>query len=78
MSSIEYYTNSIADGKLSWHSVSSCTSDSGDAMENWKNRLHEVSLRRCVRIKISIRRVGIDAIYFPTYERLPNLMSFIV
>ena len=50
MSSKEDYINPIADGNLSWWSVISCTSDSGDALENWKNRLHEVSMRRCARI----------------------------
>ena len=50
MSSNEDYINPTADGKLSWLSVSSCTSDSGDALENWKNMIHDVSMRRCARI----------------------------
>ena len=39
--------SSKGDGNLSWKCTSSCMSDSGEALENWKNRLHEVSMRRC-------------------------------
>ena len=44
------YIQPTMDGNLSWKSASSCTSDSGEALENWKNQLHEVSMRRCARI----------------------------
>ena len=45
----EDYINPTADGNLSWKSASSCTSDSREALENWQNRLHEVSVsaRNC-------------------------------
>ena len=33
----EDYINPTIDGNLSWRSASSCTSDSGKALENWKN-----------------------------------------
>ena len=78
MSSREDYINPTVDGKLSRRSVISCTFDSGDALENWKNRLHEVSMRRCARITRYIRRVGVEASEFPTYEGLPTLASFLV
>ena len=42
ISSGDDYINPTTDGKLSWQSVSSCTSDSGEALENWQNRLQEV------------------------------------
>ena len=45
MSLREYFINPKDHGKLSWQSVISCTSDSGEALENWKNMLHEVSMR---------------------------------
>ena len=35
MYSREYYINPTTDGKLSWKSVRYCTSDLGDALENW-------------------------------------------
>ena len=48
------YINPTTYGNLSWRSTSSCTSDSGEALENWKNRLHEVSMRRCARVTRSV------------------------
>ena len=50
----EYYINSTADGNLRWKSASSCTSDLGETLENWKNKLYEVSMRRCARITRSM------------------------
>ena len=54
----EDYINPTTDGNLSWKCESSCTLDSREALENWKNLLHEVSSRKCVRITKSITRVG--------------------
>ena len=46
----EYYTNPTVDGNLSWRCASSCTFDLGEALEGWRNRLHEVSMRICARV----------------------------
>ena len=46
----EDYINPTMDGNLSWRCTSSCTSDLGEALKNSQNRLHDVSMRRCVRI----------------------------
>ena len=46
-------------------------------MENWKNRLHEVSMRKCVRIASFVRRVEAQSRELPTYEGLPNLATFL-
>jgi hypothetical protein len=46
----EDYINPTTDGELSWRSVKSYDMDSEDAMDRWKNKLYEVSTRRCVRI----------------------------
>ena len=43
-------------------------SDSGYALENWKNRLDEVSMRRCARVTRSMRRLEIESRELPTYE----------
>ena len=32
------YINPTADGNLNWRSTSSCTSDSGEALEKWKKQ----------------------------------------
>ena len=69
------YINSTSDGKLSWKSASSCTSDSGEALENWKNWLHEVSMRRCARVTWSVRRMKHKLREIPTYEGFPNLVT---
>ena len=53
----EDHINPTVDGNLSWRCVSSFTSDSGEALKGWKNRLHEVSMRRCARVTSSVRRV---------------------
>ena len=71
------YITPTTDGKMSWRSVSSCTSDSGEALENWKNRMHQVSMRRCVRITRFVRRLGAKERKLPTHEFFPNLAYFL-
>ena len=73
----EDYINPTADGNLSWRCARSCTSKSEEALENWKNRLHEVSMRRCARITKYVQRVGTQSRPLPTYEGLPNLETFL-
>ena len=58
-------------------SASSYTSDLGEALENWKNRLHEVFMRRCARVTSFVRRVENELRELPTYEGLPNLVNFL-
>ena len=43
----EDYIHPTIDGKLGWHNASSASTDCDDALENWQNRLHEVSFRKC-------------------------------
>ena len=43
----EDYIHPTTDSELRWHSASSASSDSDDALENWQNQLHEVSFRKC-------------------------------
>ena len=62
------YISLTADGNLSWKCASSCTSDAGEALENWQNRLHEVSMRKCARVTRSMRRVEAKSRELPTYE----------
>ena len=78
MSSKEDYINPTTDGNLSWRSISSCTTELGDALENWQNILHEVSMRRCVRVIRVVQRVGSKECVLPRYEGLLNLASFLV
>ena len=71
------YIHPTSDENLSWRSTSSCTSDSGEALENSQNRLHELSLRRCAGITRSVRWVENQLRELPTYEGLPNIVTFL-
>ena len=57
---INDYINPKTDGKLSWRSVSSCSSDLGEVLENWQNQLHEILVRKCARITKYLRWVGTE------------------
>ena len=48
----EDYTNPTIDGNLSWRCTSSCTSNSGEALEGWKNRLHSLYEKVCKSYKV--------------------------
>ena len=44
----EDWINPMVDGVLCWEEDSECFSESNEEMENWKNRLHDVSALRCL------------------------------
>ena len=54
----EYYIHPTDDGEIVWCSTSSASSDSEDALENWKNHMHEVSFRKCGLITQSLCHVA--------------------
>ena len=43
----EDYIHPTTDGELDWHNSSSASLDFDDALENWQNLMHEVSLQKC-------------------------------
>jgi hypothetical protein len=51
----EDYVNPTAYGVLSWRTITSYTTDSDIGLENWHQRLYEVSMRRCARIDRAVR-----------------------
>ena len=53
-SMMDDYINPMNDGKLVRRSLSSYSLDSGEALENLHNQLHELSIRKCTRIKKSL------------------------
>ena len=71
------YIHPIVDGELGWCSASSVSSDSNDALENWQNRLHEVSFRKYGLITQSLRRVASEIVEFPIYEGMLGLSKFL-
>ena len=74
----EYYIHLISEGELGWSSASSMSSDSDDALENRKNCLHEVSLRKWGLIMQSLCHVTIETIELLIYEGLPKLFEFLL
>ena len=72
------YIQPTVDDKLGWRSSRFASSDSDDALENWKNLMHEVSIRKCGLITRSLCRVTIEIVELPTYEGLPELFEFLV
>ena len=70
------YIHPTIDGEIGQHSASSMSSDSEDALENWQNRLHEVSFRKCELITQSLRHVATETVDFPIYEGLPRISEF--
>ena len=73
----EDYIHPTTDGELGWSSASSTSSDSEDALENWKNQIHEVSFRKCGLITQSLRHVMTKTIELPIYEGLLELYGFL-
>jgi hypothetical protein len=73
----EDYVNPTADGVLSWRSITSCASDSDTGLENWQQRLHEVSTRRCARIDHTVRWVGTEIREPPSFHGLNDLEEFL-
>jgi hypothetical protein len=73
----EDYVNPTADGVLSWRSIMSCTSDSDTGLENWQQRLHEVSTRRCARIDRAVRWVGTEIREPPSFHGVNDLEAFL-
>ena len=72
----EDYIHPTIDGELGWCSTSSTSFESNDALENWQNRLHEVSFRKCGLITQSLRHVMTETVELPIYEGLPGLLEF--
>jgi hypothetical protein len=72
----EDYFNPTAYGMLSCRSISSCASDFDRRLENWQQRLHELSTRRCARMTRALRWVGIKVREPPTFYGLNDLEEF--
>jgi hypothetical protein len=74
----EDYVNPTADGLLSWRSITSCSFDSNTCLENWQQRLHEVSTRRCTRIDHIVRWVGTEIRELPSFHGVNDLEEFLI
>jgi hypothetical protein len=72
------YINPMDDGNLSFESDSVCSSDSEEALENWKNHMYEVSTRRCARMTREACWVGTTMSNLPTFDGLNPLETFLL
>jgi hypothetical protein len=73
----DYYINPTADGTLSWRYASSCTFDSEAGLENWQNRMHEISTRRCTHLTKSLHWIGIEVCEVPIFDGLFDIQEFL-
>ena len=69
--------NPIADGCIAWDRESSSTSYSGEELEHWHNRLHEVSILRCNMMTKSLRCVSSEVRNLPYYDGLTDSDKFL-
>ena len=71
------YINPIVERNISWRCDSSCASDSDVGLENWKNRLYEVSARRCAFMTKSLRWIGIEIKDYLSFDGLVDVNDFL-
>ena len=72
------FIDPAADGTLSWCYASSCTSDSDQGMENWQNRMHEVSGRWCAQLTKSLCWIGSEVSQIPTFSGLSQVNEVLI
>jgi hypothetical protein len=73
----EDYVNPNVDGVLSWQSITSCATNSDTGLENWLQRLHEVSTRICARTDSVVRWVDTQIRETPSFHGLNDLETFL-
>jgi hypothetical protein len=73
----EDYVNPTIDEVLNWCNITSCATYSDTGLENWQQRLHEVSMRRCERIECAIRGIGIEIKEPPSFHTLNDLETLL-
>ena len=71
-----YYVNTTTYGSVSWQSIHSFDSDSEDALNEWKNRKHEIFSRRCAMVR-SIQWTGTEVKNPLVYDGISNLEDFL-
>ena len=62
---------------LSWRYASSCTLDLEEGLDNWKNKMHDLSGRRCVQLTKSLRWIGTEVGQVPMFDGLSNNQEFL-
>jgi len=73
----QYWANPMADGWISWDCESSCTLDSDEELEHWKNRLHEISTLCCNMMTKLLHCVSSNIRNLPYYDGLTDVDKFL-
>ena len=71
------YVNPTNDRMLSWRCEILCMSDSDVGLENWQQRLHEVSGRRLARIAKTFSWIGSEVNTLPIFDGLSDVRVFV-
>jgi hypothetical protein len=69
--------NPTSYGIFSWWIITSCETYLDSGLENWQQRLHEVSMRRCARIDRGVIWVGTEIREPPSFHGLNELETFL-
>ena len=72
------YINPTTDGNLSWQSESACSSNSEEALENWQNKMYEVSTLRCAKLTKAVHQIDTLVSNLPTFDGMNNLETFLL
>jgi hypothetical protein len=72
------YINPMTDGNLSWQSDNACSSDSEEALENWKNKIYGISTRRCARLTREVCWIDTTVSNLPTFDGMNPLETFLL
>lgn len=73
----EYWINPMAEGVLCWENDSEFFFDSNEEMENWQNRLHDVSALRCLRVTRNFRCISSEVRYLPYFYGSGSIKEFL-
>jgi hypothetical protein len=73
----EDYVNPTEDIILSCQSINSCATNSDIGLENWKQWIHEVSMRICALIDHAVRCIGMEIRQPPSFHGINDFQRFL-
>ena len=71
------WVNPTPDGHITFYHECSCTSDSDEEIERWKNQLHEVTMLNCNMMTWSLHCMLTEVRNLPTYDGLNEVDTFL-
>lgn len=73
----KYWVNPSMYGQIWWEHESSFSWDSDEEIEQWQNRLYEVTTLNCNMMTRSLHYVSMEVRDLPTYDRLSEVADFL-